>query len=53
MMKKTYINPTINVVRIQTIQMLAASDEQTLHGGSASEWGARRSGGVWDDDDDE
>ena len=52
-MKKTYINPTINVVRIQTMQMLAASNEQTLRSGSATEWGARRGGFLWDDEEDE
>ena len=40
-MKKTYINPTINVVRIQTMQMLAASTLE-LKSGNASEWGGAR-----------
>ncbi|MBO7590641.1 MAG: hypothetical protein J6T05_03510 [Prevotella sp.] len=40
-MKKTYINPKLEVIKIQTMQMLAASGDQPLHSGNASEWGAR------------
>ena len=49
-MKKTYINPTMEIVKVQTQQMLAASTEMNLNsGGTASEWGARSN----DFDDDE
>ena len=51
-MKKTYISPKTKEIKMQTMQMLAASNEVNLNNGSASEWGARR-GGIFDDDDDE
>lgn len=40
-MKKTYINPQMEIVKIGTQQMLAASGDVELKGGSATEWGAR------------
>jgi hypothetical protein len=48
-MKKYYINPEMNVVKIATMQMLAASNEQPLQTGEATEWGSRS----FDFDDDE
>ena len=39
-MKKTYINPTITVVKIATQQMIAVSLPQGAEGKN-SEWGAR------------
>jgi hypothetical protein len=40
-MKKIYINPVMNVVKIETQQMLAASGEVGMKSGNATEWGAR------------
>ena len=51
-MKKTYINPEIAVVKIGTMQMLAASNEQPLQTGNATEWGSRSVDFDFDDDED-
>ena len=40
-MKKTYINPNIEVVKISTAALLSGSETQQLKTGTASEWGAR------------
>ena len=41
-MKKTYINPELEVVKLQTMQMLAASKENVdLVEEVPTEWGAR------------
>jgi len=54
-MKKTYINPTINVVKIQLQQMIAESattagfGDGTQDGGNAA---SRRGSNFWDDEDD-
>ena len=48
-MKKTYINPVMNVVKIETQKMLAASGDVTIQSGNASEWGSRVSTNDWDD----
>ena len=50
-MKKQYINPEIEVVKINTMQMLAGSPKD-ISDETPKEWGARQ-GGFWDDDDDE
>ena len=49
-MKKTYINPTMTIVKIQTAQMIAASP---IYGGSteATSGNLSREGSFWDDDD--
>lgn len=47
-MKKTYINPAMNVVKIETQKMLAASGDVHLGSGNASEWGSREND--WEDD---
>ena len=49
-MKKTYINPTMTIVKIQTAQMLAASPG---YGGSTTETSGNlsRESSFWDDDD--
>lgn len=60
-MKKNYINPLVNVVRIQTSHIIASSPVNfTESGGSAklNEGTAsgnalgRRSGSLWDDDEE-
>ena len=41
-MKKTYINPELEVVKLQTMQMLAGSTENVdLVDETPTEWGAR------------
>ena len=55
-MKKTYINPSINVVMLNTsCQMLAGSD-MSMKGDYNSEsitiGSRRRSSSIWDDDDE-
>lgn len=50
-MKKKYINPEINIVKLQTQQILAGS-ELNLNSGNATEWGARQGGGFFDDEED-
>ena len=50
-MKKAYINPVMNVVKIETQKMLAASGDVGLKSGNASEWGSRGSDDDWDWDD--
>lgn len=44
-MKKTYIKPQMEIVKVATQQMLAASGEVGLKGGSASEWGSHEMDG--------
>ena len=39
-MKQTYINPSLQVVKIKAQQLLAGSD-LNVHNSSATEWGAR------------
>lgn len=54
-MKKTYINPTIQIVKIQTVQMLASSEQVGLRGdyNSGTVTIASREGrGFWDDDEE-
>ena len=46
-MKKTYINPTLEVVKMATQQMLAASGDVVLQSGSASEWGSHEDDFDW------
>ena len=52
-MKKTYIIPTLNVVKIQPAQILAGSDLETKSG-TATEWGGARRARFsdWDEDYD-
>lgn len=45
-MKKTYIIPQMEIVKIGTQQMLAASGEVEMKDGSATEWGARGDEGL-------
>lgn len=40
-MKKKYINPTLDVIKLQTQKMLAASGDVPMKSGNATEWGAR------------
>lgn len=40
-------------MKLSTMQMLAASGDQQLHTGNATEWGSRRGRSVWDDEDEE
>jgi hypothetical protein len=49
-MKKTYINPTMTIVKIQTAQMIAASPN---YGGTTTETSGNlsREGSFWDDED--
>ena len=49
-MKKTYINPSMEIVKIATqTQVLTMSGGQgQLSSGSASEWGAREDDGDFD-----
>lgn len=49
-MKKTYINPEIEIVRIETSQMLAVSGEFGEGGKPGS--GAASRGDYWDEDDE-
>jgi len=46
-MKKAYINPQMEIVKVATQQMLAASGDLDLQSGSASEWGAREDEYEW------
>ena len=52
-MKKIYLSPTISVLKIQTVQMIAASNENVTLGGSynGSSTIESRRGGSWDDDE--
>lgn len=54
-MKKTYINPTINIVNVQTQQMIAESvgfgKGQKAGSDAASRRG--RNNNVWDDEEEE
>lgn len=47
-MKKTYINPSINIVRIETISFLADSVKFNSTKVNASEAEAREGGLIWE-----
>ena len=47
-MKKTYINPEIEVIKIQALQMLAGSPGDA-HEEAPDEYGAREEGFIFDD----
>lgn len=52
-MKKTYQNPEIKIVKVQTAQIMAASPG---YGGSTNETEgnlSRRGGSLWDDEDED
>ena len=55
-MKKTYQNPEIKVVKVQTAQMIAASTEVGVGSNYDPETSgaiqSRRGGSLWDDDDE-
>ena len=60
-MKKTYIYPATNLLKIRTVQMIAASGvtfdgdgngRAGLNGGTASGDAFGRGGSLWDDDED-
>ena len=48
-MKKTYQNPQITIVKVQTAQMIAAST--TMYGENATGPGMSRGGAFWDDEE--
>ncbi len=48
-MKKTYQIPTIEIIKMQTAQMIAASTE--LYGKDATGEAMGRGGSDWDDDE--
>ena len=52
-MKKIYQNPEIKIVKVQTAQMIAASDQRGFGDDVDTASGAesRRFGGLWDDED--
>ena len=51
-MKKTYQNPEMIIIKVQTAQMVAASTE--LYGKDATGTAmSRRGRSVWDDDEDD
>jgi len=52
-MKKVYMNPNIQVVKLQSILLQAASGNLNMHSGTATEWGSREGSSLWDDDDEE
>ena len=54
-MKKIYHNPEIKIVKVQTAQMIAASEKRGFGDSVESASGAesRRFGGFWDDDDED
>ena len=55
-MKKTYINPTVNVVKVNTSKLLltGSNENMTVHGeyGSGVTIGSRRNTS-WDDEDED
>lgn len=52
-MKKTYMIPTIQVVKIETLKMVAASLTVSSHSAEAEGGMLSRESSVWDDDDDD
>ena len=50
-MKKTYINPEMEIVKIQTMQMLAAS-QFDVNNEVPDEYGSRKGSFDFDDDED-
>ena len=53
-MKKIYIQPKLNVVKIAVTQMICTSAELDPNKSidSASDFGSRSNNGLWDDDDE-
>lgn len=57
-MKKTYIEPTIKVVKVQQMQVIASSPDgaRTASGSASSEYETLTKGNdvgnIWDDDDE-
>ena len=56
-MKKTYINPTMTVVKVKTRSLLTVSDPNvrisTTGSVNAAEVGSRRGYSIWDEDEEE
>ena len=50
-MKKTYINPTLTVVKIRTAHLMQASAK--MYGKDATSAGMSRRNDFWDDEDEE
>ena len=50
-MKKTYIQPSLEEIKIATPALLAGSETQPLNSGNPSEWGS--SGGRYADEEEE
>lgn len=55
MKKINYIQPNVRVVQIKRQPILAGSEQIPTSEGAADEWGAKQSGGFWNDglDDEE
>ena len=52
-MKKIYLIPMTTVLKIQSVQMIAASEDVTLGGTYGGATIQSRRGSSWDDEDDE
>lgn len=50
-MKKEYINPEIQIVKVELQRMMAGSD-QDVSNGTPKEWASREGRGFWDDEDE-
>lgn len=51
-MKKIYIQPALEEIKISTTTLLSGSETQELKTGTASEWASREGRGFWDDEDE-
>ncbi len=49
-MKKIYIIPTLNIVKIEGATNMLAGSDLNLNSSEATEWGSR-DGSLWDDED--
>jgi hypothetical protein len=52
-MKKIYVSPSLNVVKVELAQMVATSIAIGNNYNGSSEIESRRGGSDWDDDDDD
>ena len=50
-MKKIYSKPTIDVVKVKVQTSLLVGSELDVKDSAATEWGSRRGGDFWDDED--
>lgn len=55
MNKRTYLNPTTDIIRVETASMIAGTQDMNVYEDEITSQGqilSRRGGSVWSDDED-